>query len=120
MLLRALSLLLNEFQIILDALGSAVSQDEDCQYLDSLIGCCHSLITSPTLSYIFMARLDQMVGFYRKVPKFLDTRKFPLNQPEIQTKRPNHRLIGPKDASEMANSGNADQTAPLIWSAAFG
>ena len=38
--------------------------------------------------------------------------------PKIQTKRPNHRIFCPKDANEIANSEDPDQTAPLgaVWS----
>ena len=49
---------------------------------------------------------------YGKVPKFSDARKFCCNQPKIQTKRPNLRVFGQKDANGIANSVDPDQTAP--------
>ena len=50
---------------------------------------------------------------YRKVPKFSDAGKHCCKLPEIQTKRPNHRIFCPKHANEIANSEDPDQTAPL-------
>ena len=50
---------------------------------------------------------------YRKVPKFLDARKFCCNLPKIQEKRPNLRVFRQKDADGIANSEDPDQTAPL-------
>ena len=39
------------------------------------------------------------------------------NQPKVQAKRSNHRVICPKDVNAMVNSENPDQTASnsLIW-----
>ena len=48
---------------------------------------------------------------YRKVPKFLDVRKLCCNLPKIQEKRPNLRVFCQKDANEIANSEDPDQTA---------
>ena len=53
------------------------------------------------------------LGTYRKVPKFLDARKLCCNLPKIQTKSPNLRVFCKKDANELANSEDPDQTAPL-------
>ena len=50
---------------------------------------------------------------YRKVPKFLDTRKPLLYLPKIQTKRPNIKVFCQKDANKIANREDPDQTAPL-------
>ena len=50
---------------------------------------------------------------YRKVPKFSDARKLCCNQPKIQTKGPNLRLLHQNDANGIANSEDTDQTAPL-------
>ena len=50
---------------------------------------------------------------YRKVPKFLDTRKLCCNLPKIQTKRPKLRVFYQNDANGIANSEDPDQTAPL-------
>ena len=50
---------------------------------------------------------------YRKIPKFLDTRKLYCNLPKFQTKRPNLRVFHQKDANGIANSEDLDQTAPL-------
>ena len=50
---------------------------------------------------------------YRKVPKFSDIRKLCSNLPKIQEKRQNHRVFRQKDAIEIANSEDPDQTAPL-------
>ena len=49
----------------------------------------------------------------RKVPKFSDARKLRCKLPKIQTKRPNLRVFCQKDANEIANSEDPDQTAPL-------
>ena len=49
---------------------------------------------------------------YRKVPKFLDTRKLCCKLPKIQTKRLNHRIFCPKDANGIADREDPDQTAP--------
>ena len=49
----------------------------------------------------------------RKVPKFSDTRKLCCNLPKIQTKRQNLLIFRLKDANEIANSEDPDQTAPL-------
>ena len=51
---------------------------------------------------------------YRKVPKFLDTRKLCCNLPKVQTtKRLNLTVFCQKDANGIANSEDPDQTAPL-------
>ena len=50
---------------------------------------------------------------YSKVPKFSDTRKLCCNLPKIQTKRQNILIFQLKDANGIANSEDADQTAPL-------
>ena len=47
---------------------------------------------------------------YRKVPKFSDARKLCCNLLKIQEKRPNLRVFGQKDANEIANSEDPDQT----------
>ena len=59
---------------------------------------------------------EQMFTFlsnYRKVPKFSDARKLCRNLPNIQTKRPNHRVCCQKNENGIANSEDPDQTAPL-------
>ena len=58
-------------------------------------------------------RKEDKVRGYRKVPKFSDARKFCCNDPKIQTKRPNCRVLCQKDANGIANSADPDQTAPL-------
>ena len=50
---------------------------------------------------------------YRKVPRFLDTRKRCCDLPKIQTKRPNLSVFCQKDANGIANSEDPDETAPL-------
>ena len=50
---------------------------------------------------------------YRKVPKFLDTRKLCCNLPKIQKRKPNLSVYSKKDANGTANSEDPDQTAPL-------
>ena len=50
---------------------------------------------------------------YRKVPKFSDVRKLCCNLPKIQEKTPNLWVFRQKNANEIANSEDADQTAPL-------
>ena len=51
---------------------------------------------------------------YRKSPKFWDARKLYCNLPKIQEKRSNLGVFRQKDANGMANSGDPDQTAPLV------
>ena len=57
-------------------------------------------------------------SYYRKVPKFSDTRKLCCELPKMQTKRPNHRIFCPWDVNGIANSEDPDQTAPrgAVWS----
>ena len=50
---------------------------------------------------------------YHIVSKFSDARKLCCNLPKIQEKRPNLRVFCQKDANEIANSADPDQTAPL-------
>ena len=50
---------------------------------------------------------------YRKVSKFSDARKLCCNLPKIQEKWPNLSVFRQKDANEIANSEDPDQTAPL-------
>ena len=50
---------------------------------------------------------------YRKVPKFFNVKKLCCNLPKIQEKRPNLRVFRQKDANEIANSKDPDQTTPL-------
>ena len=52
-------------------------------------------------------------SYYRKVPKFSDTRNLCCNLTKIQTKRPNLRVFCQKDPNGIANSEDPDQTAPL-------
>ena len=49
---------------------------------------------------------------YRKVPKFLNTRKLCCKLPKIQEKRPILRVFHQKDANGIANSEDPDQIAP--------
>ena len=49
----------------------------------------------------------------RKVPKLSDARKLCCNISEIQTKRLNLRVLCQKDANEIANSEDPDQTSPI-------
>ena len=49
----------------------------------------------------------------RKVTNFSDAKKLCCDQPKIQIKWPNHRVICPKDANGKANSEDPDQTALL-------
>ena len=55
---------------------------------------------------------------YCKVSKFSDARKLWCNLPKILEKRPNLSIFRQKDANEIANSEDPDQTAPLgeVWS----
>ena len=51
-----------------------------------------------------------------KFPKFWTPEKFCCKLPEIQTKRPNHRIFCQKNANGIANSEHGedpDLTAPL-------
>ena len=49
-------------------------------------------------------------AIYHKVPKFLDARKLCCNLPKIQT----YRALFQKDANEISNSQDPDQTASLF------
>ena len=46
------------------------------------------------------------------MPKFSEARKPCCNQPKIQTKMVNLRVLHQKDANGKANSEDPDQTAP--------
>ena len=48
-----------------------------------------------------------------KFLNFRDIQTFCCKLPKIQTKRPNQRILCPKDANGIANSEDPDQTAPL-------
>ena len=62
--------------------------------------------------FVFISQqLNQ--GGYCKVPKFLDARKLYCNLPKIQTKSSSLGVFGQKDANEIANTEDPDQTAPL-------
>ena len=50
--------------------------------------------------------------FTVKFLNFSNARKLCCNLPKIQTKRPNSRVFHQKDANEIANSEDPDQTAP--------
>ena len=56
---------------------------------------------------------DRGFKFYRKVPKFSDTRKLCCNLLKAKTKRPNLRVFCQRDANGIAKSEDPDQTAPL-------
>ena len=60
-----------------------------------------------------ISSVNLLYANYRKVPKFLDTRKLCCNLSKIQTKRPNLWVSRQKDANGIANSEDPDQTAPL-------
>ena len=66
-----------------------------------------------TSFHYFISHKTSVSFKYRKVPKFLDTRKLRCNLPKIQTKRPNLSLFRQKDANGIAYSEDPDQTAPL-------
>ena len=53
--------------------------------------------------------------YYRKVPKFLDTRNLCCSLPKIQTKRPNLKVFHQKDANGIANSEDPDQTGSALF-----
>ena len=74
----------------------------------------HRLLTCyPGSNYIGHTFSELMGLYYRKVPKFLDTRKLCCNLPKFQEKRPNLWVFCQKDANGIANSEDPDQTAPL-------
>ena len=50
---------------------------------------------------------------YRKVPKFLNTRKLCCNPSKIQEKRSSLWVFRQKYSNGIANSEDPDQTAPL-------
>ena len=52
---------------------------------------------------------------YRKNPKISDIQKIFCNHPKSWTRWLFLRVMHPKDAAEIANSVDPDQTAPLIW-----
>ena len=51
------------------------------------------------------------IQYYRKVPKFSNTRKLCRYLPKIQIKKPNLRVFHQKDANGMENSEDSNQTA---------
>ena len=71
----------------------------------------HWLLTKAQVRLLICAVISHMKN--RKVPRFSDARKLCCNLPKIQTKRPNLRVFHQKDANEIANSEDPDQTAPL-------
>ena len=77
------------------------------------IGTSHGLVLvfGKLLSTGVRAKIVKILR-YRKVPKFLDTKKLCCNRPKNQTKRPNLRVFCQKDANGIANSEDPDQTAP--------
>ena len=50
---------------------------------------------------------------YRKNPKISDTRKFAVLTLRVEQVGLSLRVMHPKDAEEIANSVDPDQTAPL-------
>ena len=50
--------------------------------------------------------------WYRKAPKFSDTKCFFCNLPKIQIKKPNLKVFHQNHAKGIANSEDPDQTAP--------
>ena len=55
---------------------------------------------------------------YRKFPKYSDTQNICWNHSKIWTMLLYHIVVSPNDADGMANSVDADQTAPrgAVWS----
>ena len=51
---------------------------------------------------------NSYTNMYRKVPKFLDTRKLYCNLPKFQTKKPMLRVFCQNDANGIANSEDPD------------
>ena len=60
------------------------------------------------LSSKYMHMTDSCVVWYRKVPKFSDTRKLGCNLPKIQTKRQKLWVFCQIDANGKANSEDPD------------
>ena len=50
---------------------------------------------------------------YRQVPKYWDARKLCCNQPKFRTKRQTCSALCQKDANEIVNREDPDQTAPI-------
>ena len=71
------------------------------------------IIMSMVIHAVITLLFEQIETDYHKDPKFSDARKLCCKLPKIQTKRPNHRILCPKDANGIANSEDPDQTAPL-------
>ena len=59
---------------------------------------------------------DINVCYYRKIPKFFDTKELRCNLPNIQTKRQNHGVICKKDANGIANSEDSDLPGSALFS----
>ena len=90
-------------------LSKAVLMSSDITMFSADSSQCTCTFKFKCMCIFFSGRLS----CYRKVPKFSDTRKPCLNQPKIQTKRPNLRVFRQKDSNGIANSEDPDQTAPL-------
>ena len=69
------------------------------------------------LPFSFYELLKQKY-MYRKFPKYSNTQKICCDHSKIWTMWLYHRVMSPKDADEMANSVDPDQTASLgaVWS----
>ena len=64
-----------------------------------------------SLLAIKLARLHHI--YYRKIPKFSDSGHLGCIHPKTGKKRFYHTVMHPKDADNIANSEDPDQTAPL-------
>ena len=60
-----------------------------------------------------VVQVSAVIICYRTIPKFLDAKKLCCNLPKIQTKRPNLEIFCQNYENGMADSEDADQTAPL-------
>ena len=65
----------------------------------------------PVSLIVFIEQLHHKTN-HCKVPKFLDARKLFCYLLKIQTMRQKLRVFRQKDANEIANSEDSDQTAP--------
>ena len=59
-----------------------------------------------------MSKVNKCFG-YRKVPKFLDARKFAVIILKLEKKRFYHIVMHPKESDSIVNSEDPDQTTPL-------
>ena len=77
---------------------------------------CQSVVSryiSRACDIVYFTTDLQTMVYYRKFPKYSDTKKICYNHSKIGTMWLYHSVMSPNDADGVANSVDPDQTAPL-------